>query len=433
MNGSTSPSNRVRRALSAFLPVSPLLSPSPSFFPALTPSTNRLTYRTLTPTCRMNRSERPANPTPAAPTDPASLHRAIELLGCFTQTSRLRSSTRAQLQALLGVLPSSRREAQLWKAQLQRAKAHSTRQSEQNPFVHRKALMASLNHPTEKRHTSRAFILLEVMRKRLSQSQPVTPRVREQLQTILSSVPQSPLDAHRHIKALAAMDRQRMKAERRPPRLPKHSWDDLHEANMLLGIFEVRGSVGKQSKRLEQLIGALPRTTNVAHSWKRIVVATIRKKARLEKANAKRAADDAKRLERRLRRMRHLAEQDNISTNPSPDDSRTDAAENVSVDSSPKNSIPSVHDEAVVTDGLRTDIEQDASHKSLPSDTSSLHNLPHIIDANTLPTRIVSIACAAACVQCMLAGIALPTPTNMQRATQLHRMASLIFSTVRHL
>lgn len=244
---------------------------------------------------------------PVVPEDRQQISRAVQLLGCFTQRSKsLHLSTKHELKTLVGDIPPNRLIAQQWKVALCRHITMPARLAHRNnvtAFKHRDALIRQLPFPNKSSEVSRMFILLEVLRKRYSTNIPVNARVISEISNTLGSCPSSTLEARRYIRALALIQSQRKRSERKPPQLPLQDLNALMTANMLLGAFAVRGSIGTQTSKLENLLGASPRTTNVANSWKKIVAAAIRKKKRTDRVRAKRQLDNEKRRQRRLKRF----------------------------------------------------------------------------------------------------------------------------------
>lgn len=245
---------------------------------------------------------------PVIPATDTQLQRAVELLGSCTQRKRMRACTKAELQNLVGQLPTNRLIAQQWKVSLQRQmsvekrEARPQRQSDGVAFHHRDALARQLPLPHAQSDLSRVFILLEVVRKRYSTATPVSPRLASEIAHIVGSCPATALDARRYIRALACLQQQRRRTERRPPNMPLDDASALREATMLLGAYAMHGSVGAQTGRLVAIIGAAPRNKNVAASWKKVMAAAIRKKKRKDRVHLKRVVDDDKRLQRRLKR-----------------------------------------------------------------------------------------------------------------------------------
>lgn len=243
---------------------------------------------------------------PRVPATSEDSRRAIELLGSCTQRRHMRQSTKAQLETLVGGLPSNRLIAQQWKVSLQRLE-HAPRRlahrQDANAFCHRDALVQQLPLPRNPSKLSRMFILLEVVRRRYITDVEINPRVVSEISTTLGCFPSTALDAQRYIRALIYMQRLRRRAERRPPRVPLHDLEAMRIAHMLLGTFSSCGSIGSQTDALFGLIGSLPSSKNIALSWKKIIAAAIRKKKRKDRVYAKRIVDDEKRLQRRLKRL----------------------------------------------------------------------------------------------------------------------------------
>ncbi|KAI0560511.1 hypothetical protein FGB62_111g04 [Gracilaria domingensis] len=241
---------------------------------------------------------------PRVPSDPTERRRAVELLGCCTQRKRLRPSTVTELQSLVGKLPPNRLLAQQWKGAIQRDLGRANRKRSPTAFEHRHQLMETLTLSECNGSVSRCFILLEAVRKRYQANEAPNPKCLEELERLLGSFPKTSVEAHRFIRSLARMQRDRRKMEKKPPRVPVESVSDLYQASMLLGSYAVRGSVGSQTEKLKTLIGAIPRNKNVAHSWQKLIKAAIRKRKRREQKEQRRQEIEQKRFERQLRKLR---------------------------------------------------------------------------------------------------------------------------------
>lgn len=235
---------------------------------------------------------------PVVPCTPAARHRAIELLGHATQ--RKAGLTRPELAELLGALPPDRVTAQMWKAGLRRlARNAATCAAPDNGPVAR--LRESVSLPPRDRDVGRVFSALDVARRSLAAGRRLPPDSVAELERKAGVAPTSEIEVHHVSRALVMLQRARRSAERRPPAIPK-GLAGLHEANMLLGNFVWFGKVGAKSDRLAELVGALPRTKNVARSWKKIVEAATRRFLRKERVAARRREADLKRERRRLKK-----------------------------------------------------------------------------------------------------------------------------------
>ena len=256
---------------------------------------------------------------PSIPADPDQQHRAIELLGCFTQTSRLHKSKLQELEDLIGGLPRNKLVAQQWKYTLTRQTKKKPKQlpsGEPNHHINR--IRETINFPQDEKVLSSCFSELEHIRRRYASDAIPSPQRMVKLISILGSCPMSEREAKRYIRALVLIQKERKSIEKRPPTIPTENLDDMYCASMLLGTYAFYGSIGTQKEKLVSLIGALPRTTNIAASWKKHVEAAIRKKKRREKAAAKALEDEAKREFRRQRRiMREQMEQKSLTLSAS--------------------------------------------------------------------------------------------------------------------
>lgn len=234
----------------------------------------------------------------------------MELLGNLTQRKTIRPSARREIEALVGAFPKSRAVAQQWKVALQYTpNARLKHLSNPSAFKTRIEVLRKIRLPEQSDDVGRCFILLGVLERRYRSSQSPSTCVLQELQEKLGDYPVDVDEAHHFIKALVLLQKERRFQELRPPRIPLESMEELDFANMLLGAFAVRGSVGRQSGRLEKLVGALPRNSNVAASWKKIIAAAIRKKKRRERTAKRLAEIELKRRERRRRRQQRELEQ----------------------------------------------------------------------------------------------------------------------------
>lgn len=184
----------------------------------------------------------------------------------------------------------------------------ANRKANPRAFKLRRELQEQLHLSDDNRVVSRCFTILEAVRKRYVMGEAPNPRLLKELKVKLGNFPTSSVDTRRYRKALAEMQRERRLGEKRPPRIPVDSFTALYEASMLLGAYAVQGSVGRQTRRLENLVGAIPRNTNIARSWQKQIKAAIRKKKRRERSDQRRKEIDRKRLERQLRRIRRTNE-----------------------------------------------------------------------------------------------------------------------------
>lgn len=274
---------------------------------ALLTSSDKSINRSVT-SCRM-RNRGGFRPPPLVPSDPTELRRAIELLGSRTQRKIMKKSTEEEIKSLVGALPESREAAQRWKVALQRGtNRRKEHLAQPNAFKNRKRLAELIRLPEDNETVNRCFILLGCLQRRYRLFQPLSPRVLDELTRKLGSAPNDEKDVHHYIKTLVFLQRERRSRELRPPQIPL---DDLHElefARMLLGTYAVKGSAGKQNRRLENVLGTLPRNKNIAASWKKVIEAAIRKKRRKERVARKREEIALKRLQRKLRRQQHELE-----------------------------------------------------------------------------------------------------------------------------
>lgn len=235
---------------------------------------------------------------PVVPSSPAARHRAIELLGHATQ--RKAGLTKPELSELLGALPADRVTAQMWKAGLRRlARNAEMGTAPVDSPVSR--LRAKVALPQRDRDIGRVFSALDVARRALAAGRPLPDETASELARKAGVAPTSETDVHHVSRALVHLQRARRSSERRPPLIPKEL-AGLREANMLLGNFVWFGKVGAKSDRLAELVGGLPRTRNVARSWKKIVEAATRRFLRKERVAARRREADLKRERRRLKK-----------------------------------------------------------------------------------------------------------------------------------
>lgn len=285
---------------------------------------------------------------PHVPSDERQRARAVELLGACTQKKITRKSTVNELEQLVGGFPPNRLIAQQWKGAMQRDMARAKNRRDVNAFKNRIALTNKLTLSEKNGIVSRCFILLEVARKRYNLDQAPNPIVLRELKSKLGSYPKCALDARRHIQALARIQRDRALMEKRPPRIPVDDFAQMYEASMLLGLYAVRGSAGKQNHRLEALIGTIPRNENIAGSWQKRVKLAIREKKESERSALKRREIECKRTERRLRRIKR-EQKGNLQTL-----SDSMIPEHDSNDVIQGSVAASTADSAVVSDTIRT-------------------------------------------------------------------------------
>ncbi|PXF43922.1 hypothetical protein BWQ96_06388 [Gracilariopsis chorda] len=213
-----------------------------------------------------------------------------------------------ELESLVGQLPPNRLIAQQWKGAMQRDITKANRKVNRRAFQVRHELQQRLHLSKDNRIVSRCFTILEAVRKRYIMNEAPNPKLLKELKVKLGNFPTSSVDAHRYINALAQMQRDRRLSEKRPPRIPADNFVDLYEASMLLGAYAVHGSVGRQTRRLENLVGSIPRNESIARSWQKQIKAAIRKKRRRERSDQRRQEIERKRLERQLRRIRRRNE-----------------------------------------------------------------------------------------------------------------------------
>lgn len=247
---------------------------------------------------------------PRVPQDVVERGRAVELLGNLTQRKNMKQSTKKEIEALVGALPQNRLVAQQWKVALQHTpNARRIHLANPNAFKHRKEAFKRIQLPQQNDVLGRCFVLLGCLERRYRHSQPVSQRVVEELKQRLGDYPVDVREAHHFRKALTELQKERRSRERRPARVPTESMEELLYAKMLLGYFSVRGHVGRQDDRLQQLIGAVPRNRNVANSWKKIIAAAIRKKKRQDQIAVRLDEMERKRKDRRERRESKLRQQ----------------------------------------------------------------------------------------------------------------------------
>lgn len=217
---------------------------------------------------------------PLIPKPGTSRQRAIELLGHATQC-RASDRVSEELITLIGVSPPSIESAISWKAGLQRLSRSSVKKR-----AHKNTHFQQLRLPDD-RKIGRVQSLLDVTRRTLAHRRILPTSTSAELLRVIGVVPQSEAEALRLIRTLGILSRRRRRSELSPPQLP-YNEDELSELSMLLGCFAHRGSVGRKTETLRDVLGALPRTKNVAASWKKIVDARRRKLLRRRKTEEKR-------------------------------------------------------------------------------------------------------------------------------------------------
>lgn len=237
--------------------------------------------------------------------------RAIELLGNCTQHLQRHAKVHQELIQLIGEAPPNRERAQQWKRALQELNRKASQRTNWNvstPLRHRKRLLDVIRLPDDDARLSTAFHLLDHARRRLAKCQSLSEETARDLKRIIGYVPNDLLDLHHVSRTLVYLQRARRREERRPRTVPIHDAEALASANSLLGNFAACGKIGKQSERLELIVGSLPRNRNVARWWKKTIAAAIRKKKRKERVLKRRQQIETKRLERIVRVQRRIRE-----------------------------------------------------------------------------------------------------------------------------
>ena len=148
------------------------------------------------------------------------------------------------------------------------------------------------------RQISRAFSVLEKARRRLNSNKVVSVEMWTELKRLTGVVPTSQREIRVTARALAKLAYRRRCNELEPVRFPT-SREELQRSSMLLGSFARRGSIGAQTEVLRRQLGCLPRTKNVARSWKKLVDRQRVRLARRERAAIRRAAADEVRRQRK--------------------------------------------------------------------------------------------------------------------------------------
>jgi hypothetical protein len=239
---------------------------------------------------------------PVVPPPGPARERAVELLGACTQRSpfAMRGPARAELAALVGGAPGTCEAAQQWKGALMLVTRREARA--RNPQARtrlaRTVFMDMIRLPATNAQTSRAFVLLEVLRRRYWAGQAPSETLMESVVGLIGFAPKDASEVFRANNALRRLQHERRSAERRPPVIPETD-EDLRLANMLLGQFANTANVGSaQTPVLEHIVGSLPRTPQVARSWQKHIQIVIRKRARATRVAANLAVANKKRTQR---------------------------------------------------------------------------------------------------------------------------------------
>ncbi len=224
----------------------------------------------------------------------------MELLGNYTQR-RPTTALIGQLDTLLGRAPSTKQEANEWKRGLRR---RTPRELPPRRSAATRALAARVHLPEGRdlrsdRRVGRAFSLLETMRRRFDVGKAPSAHTAAALCWLIGVAPASAREVHVVARALSTLAHRRRHAERVPPRYPA-THADLQRASMLLGLYARRGRVGAQTDALRSRLGGLPRTRNVARSWKKLVDRERVRMVRRERAAVRRAAADKVRRQRKF-------------------------------------------------------------------------------------------------------------------------------------
>lgn len=240
---------------------------------------------------------------PLVPDDPLRKQRAIELLGNFTQKKWSNGPATQELLALIGEIPKSRVLAQQWKAMLQNNGRRKRHKENPSRFKNRNEIVNRIQLPDKDNSVGRCFILLGCLERRYRLDQTPAPRAISELERTMGAYPKDEKEAHHFIEALVFLQKKRRSLELTPPQIPNDDMEQLAMVNMLLGAYSVQGSVGRQTDLLYELLGVIPRSSNIAASWKKLIAAAIRKKKRKERTASRRAEIQYKRHQRRLQKQ----------------------------------------------------------------------------------------------------------------------------------
>lgn len=237
------------------------------------------------------------------PEDPTARQRALQLLGNMTQR-KLRSSTVAELSALLCESDLNREKAQELKGALEReARMDRRKAANECNCSFSKKIEDAVALPESDARLSRAFVLLEQYRR---SDGLCSDSIEKQLRDIAGMGPRTLREAHVMRRKLVLKAAARRSWERRPPFLqgkdiPKH---DLILLKDLLGAAAIGQSLGRRrSALLEFTDGHWPRTTKVARKWKACVAALLRKEVSKEKKMERQREVEQKRKMRAKKRL----------------------------------------------------------------------------------------------------------------------------------
>ncbi|KAJ8908190.1 hypothetical protein NDN08_008284 [Rhodosorus marinus] len=236
---------------------------------------------------------------PKVPEQKELLTRAYELLGNRAQR-KLKPSAELELANLIGIVPENRYAAQKYKAaiELQLRKEFRVRNGTliATPLSRTK-YMDMITMPESERDINRSFSMLQALRREGD----VAASTRAQLENLIGIVPRDAHEARRASNALKRLVRERYRTERYPPKMPETD-EELTTAYMLISQYVREGTAGRRNSELEELLGALPRTENVAHYWKKFIGMHIRKNKRSALVNSRKAMAELIRQQRRERR-----------------------------------------------------------------------------------------------------------------------------------
>uniref|UniRef100_A0A6T6ND31 Uncharacterized protein n=1 Tax=Timspurckia oligopyrenoides TaxID=708627 RepID=A0A6T6ND31_9RHOD len=255
---------------------------------------------------------------PKIPEEESEIRRSVELLGVCTQR---RPSTKVgkELENLVGGVPKEKLQAQQWKLVLQnrvlrgmkeqkmreQGKSHEVEMARRirsrRGLVNR--MLDAVQLPESDEKCSFIFSLLDVQ---LRNAGFLTPDQEESYRTYISVVPRSMREIVLVRNALSKKQLARRRREKNPPNMPETEVRRVF-TKKLLGRVAARGTVGRKTAFLTEILGAFPRNKAVARAWmKRIEHARYMQKKNEKRAAKKalvesiRAARAAKRREREL-------------------------------------------------------------------------------------------------------------------------------------
>ena len=173
----------------------------------------------------------------------------------------------------------------------------------------------------------RAFSVVDCYRRKLGLGKEVKVGMKEEIRKLVGVLPGTERETEKVIRSLSRMVRRRRINEKMPGVVPREV-EEVEEACELLERFSM-GRMGMgEEKRLREILGGLPRTRNVAASWKKKLEIVVRKRKRKLRAAEKKVEIEVKRTQRRAKREKREAEMKRLNDNTDSSGSCSDFREN---------------------------------------------------------------------------------------------------------